>query len=728
MACLARGAGKPGEEAGQALAATVLGLLLEKAWREHGEQRTPGKVDVDFLERFTGAGQGGADRRFQRRRCAVGAHDHGPRVARAGDGAAPRHGVVDQVEARRAGLASARGAQRVPRRPLSAVPGPVPLVAVEPAHQIVEPGEQLVRLQVQVRQGVHRCAQPSRRRGGLYAVAGRTARDEGHPRSGQGYRVDPVAARARVHVRVRHVESMVRGERARTQGVSQGGQGMAFPQVPTGVVEARRRAQREFSGQGQIVAFEGPALSPAAERGQPEGAVLGEQRDEHQRVDLLRGRPQAVQRPLSEGGLRIDHARFKIGEGLRGGHRRQGALLIAGRPRLRVVPGPACRPAQHGVAPYGTGFEVLSREYRLHHLHGHAVGQPRHGHLREAPNGVEHIEGGADPGAGPREHLQPFLRQVAVGDVDSGVGEAQEPAPAVVQGEDGSRVDVVVLGVSWRVQVLLDADDGLSRGEHLFHHALHGLRGEAGPHFRGTSADGFRDGGALHAFGRGVEPDDPQIGIEEVQTHGGHGEECLQQGSVECGGRARLFHRGEGHRPPPPRLAVALGVDGQPAGQEGTVLTAQWYGDVADGGERVRGGSGAGEQVGHRPAHHGTSGMAQQLLGRRTPLDHRAPLVHDQVSLAPRRDVVVGVTAVGGMRCTHGDQLSLASELGTPLSVLQDGRPRHPAARRSWRATLRRSAARRGSRWTRTARSRRPSPRRRRSGPRRPAGARRCRG
>ncbi|MGW4597280.1 hypothetical protein ACWEOA_18495, partial [Streptomyces sp. NPDC004457] len=55
---------------------------------------------------------------------------------------------------------------------------------------------------------MHRRAQPSRGRGDLYAVAGHPGRDEGAPRPAERYRVDPVAAGARVPVLVRRVRDV----------------------------------------------------------------------------------------------------------------------------------------------------------------------------------------------------------------------------------------------------------------------------------------------------------------------------------------------------------------------------------------------------------------------------------------------------------------------------------------------------------------------------------------
>ena len=333
---------------------------------------------------------------------------------------------------------------------------------------------------------------------------------------------------------------------------------------------------------------------------------------------------------------------------------------MPGASSLRIREG---GPSQLGAGPYGAAVDVLAREHRLQDVDRDAVGRYRHRDLRQTPGGVQRVECRPDPVAGLGQYGQPLLGQIASGDVDGGVRYAQDPALAVLQTEDGGRVDVLVQGIAGRSHVLLHADGRLPGGEHLLHHPLHRLRGEARPHLGGASARGLLDRGALHAFGRCVEPDEPQLRVEDVQAHGREREQRLEKGPLKLvrSVRSRGLGGRDHHVPARVRLTRPLGADGQPAPQQGAVAAPQHdLGLGARGGRRVLGEGRHGQQVGRRTPQHRLALVTEESLGLGAPADQRALPVDHDMGRVPRPGLAGRAAPAGDMACAHGDQPSLA--------------------------------------------------------------------
>jgi hypothetical protein len=131
------------------------------------EQAALGQLDLGLLEGQPAQAQREADRQVEILSRAVRGHDGRNRMAGPGQRAATRHRVVYGVQARRAEVGGGVGRQL--------------LLGRQPRDHIVEPGEQLFRGQVNVRERPDRGAEPAHGRGGVDAVPDHVADHEAHP-------------------------------------------------------------------------------------------------------------------------------------------------------------------------------------------------------------------------------------------------------------------------------------------------------------------------------------------------------------------------------------------------------------------------------------------------------------------------------------------------------------------------------------------------------------------
>jgi hypothetical protein len=123
------------------------------------------QLDLGLLEGQPAQAQGKADRQVEIFGRAVRGHDGRNRVAGPGQRAAARHGVVHRIQA---GRAQVGGAVQV-------------LLGSQPGDHVVEPGEQLFRGQVNVREGPDSGAEPAHGGGGVDAVPDHVADHQPHP-------------------------------------------------------------------------------------------------------------------------------------------------------------------------------------------------------------------------------------------------------------------------------------------------------------------------------------------------------------------------------------------------------------------------------------------------------------------------------------------------------------------------------------------------------------------
>ena len=193
-------------------------------------------------------------------------------MSRPGHGAAPGDRVVDRVEAGRS-----RGV--VVRRVLRA--GVRGRLVGRLTHQIIDPGEQLVRCQVQLGERTHR--RPQAPHGGrrLEAVPDHVTDHQSDPAAGQGDHIEPVAADSGHvvggQVAVRQVDGGLPRQMLWQQLPLEGEGSPAFPGEAPGVVDGHGRTGRELVRQGDFAAVEGRRGRLAGKGHQTEQAPPGPQ-------------------------------------------------------------------------------------------------------------------------------------------------------------------------------------------------------------------------------------------------------------------------------------------------------------------------------------------------------------------------------------------------------------------------------------------------------------------
>lgn len=129
-------------------------------------------------------------------------------------------------------------------------------VVGETPYQVIEAGEHLVGLQVQIGERVHGRAEPSHGGGGLHAAPGHAACHKRHPGPRQRHDIDPVTAYPTVHVLVGHLHPVVPGRSRRKQTPLQCHQGVVLAQVAAGVVQTESGTAAELGGHREIVLLE----------------------------------------------------------------------------------------------------------------------------------------------------------------------------------------------------------------------------------------------------------------------------------------------------------------------------------------------------------------------------------------------------------------------------------------------------------------------------------------
>ncbi len=191
----------------------------------------------------------------------------------------------------------------------------------------------------------------------------------------------------------------------------------------------------------------------------------------------------------------------------------------------------------------------------MEYIHGGDVGEVRHDQVGQFGSGLVQVECGADARGGVGDHGEAVAglvgfgpRAVAVGDVDDGSGNSQDPSAGVLEPVQGHRPGVVVLRVRQPAADQLPVQDGLAGFQDAPHHLLCSVGVDAGQDLPGCAAQVLLSAEAVDAGERRVDRRVPQIRVEDGNPDGRLLHEAHGQGQIalHCAQRALVARQTEG--------------------------------------------------------------------------------------------------------------------------------------------------------------------------------------
>ena len=280
----------------------------------------------------------------------------------------------------------------------------------------MQPLQDLVRRQVEIRQCGQGGAQLAHGGGRVDGVPGGVTHGQRHPRPGERDDVEPAAAVAGGQVGVGGLHRRADRAGGLPQVALEDPRHRPLTAVQAGVVQAQRGPRGELLGERQVLAVEREGIAPAVEADQSEDDAPGAHRDHHHRVHPGGDDPAvppAVR--VQPGGVLVqvrDEHRGQVREGLPVRRAdRVGADLADGRHALAGDVGQRAeaRAAQRRVGEHRSGRGGLSAQYRVQHVHRHGFGEVRHHDVADLLRRAEDVQGGPDAGGGPVEQAQSGL-------------------------------------------------------------------------------------------------------------------------------------------------------------------------------------------------------------------------------------------------------------------------------------------------------------------------------
>ncbi len=207
-------------------------------------------------------------------------------------------------------------------------------------------------------------------------------------------------------------------------------------------------------------------------------------------------------------------------------------------------------PAHH--RPGGCGARVgepravsFGAEDRLQEVDDDEVREARYGEVGELLSGAQHVQRGADAGAGLVDQGQQLAGVPPLGDVQDHVADAGDRVVGVDEGEERGGVGVLAVRVGPApsdVLVVGDRDTGL---DDLAHQALDGVRLQPGQQFAQPAAQPLPAGYPAEAFQGVVQPDVAQLGVQHGHADRGAGQEAVEEGLAHGPLRALFACRDE---------------------------------------------------------------------------------------------------------------------------------------------------------------------------------------